>query len=168
MAAFDTIDHRRFDVPAIVTFGGIVAIEPEERASRRDWLLREGYTIDSIDCSHGFDRTVTALGEILRWEENFGYRMEEGARGLDALHDGFDFEIPEGGGRVLELVRPDLAWQADARWTAGLLDIAMEHTRFHLAQGRRFFTMLVLPPDSAFPEALPSWMAMAHPRSADP
>ena len=64
------------------------------------------------------------------------------------LRDGFEFEIHEGGGRVLELIRADLAWEEDPRWLVGLLAIAQEHSRRQLALGRRFFALLVIPEDS--------------------
>jgi hypothetical protein len=45
---------------------------------------------------------------------------------------------------VLELLDPEVTWSADARWFEGLLAVASEHARHHLALGRRFFTMLVV------------------------
>jgi hypothetical protein len=157
MAAFDAIDWGRFDVSAIITCGGVVTVEEAERATRREWLLAEGYAIDTLDCSHGRHRTLTELGRMLRWEEKFGYRIENGLAGLDALHDGFEFDIPDGGRRVFEILRADLAWHENAQWMSGLLDIATEHSRAHLALGRRFFTMLVLRREVALSSAWPSW-----------
>jgi hypothetical protein len=62
---------------------------------------------------------------------------------------GFVFDIPEGGGHVLELVRADLIWQQDPGWVKGLLGIAQEYSRWQLALGRRFFILLVVPAHSA-------------------
>ena len=64
---------------------------------------------------------------------------------LDAVRDGFEFDIDDGAGIVLEFVRPDLAWQEDAAWLAGLLSIAQEQSRIQLALGRRFLALLVVP-----------------------
>ena len=85
---------------------------------------------------------------MVRWEEQFGYALESGQRNLDALRDGFEFDVPSDGGHVFELVRPDVIWQEDARWLLGLLAIAQEHSLVHLALGRRFFTLLIVPNES--------------------
>jgi hypothetical protein len=47
----------------------------------------------------------------------------------------FEFEIPAGGGRVLEILGADLAWQEDSRWMMGMLSIAQEQSRWQLALG---------------------------------
>ena len=85
---------------------------------------------------------------MFRWEEQFGYQLVHGSRNLDALRDGFEVDVPAGDGVVLELFQPDLIWREDSRWLLGLLAIASEHSRYHLACGRRFFTLLVLPDHS--------------------
>jgi hypothetical protein len=87
---------------------------------------------------------VRYFGELFRWEEQFGYSLDSGVVNLDALRDGFDFEVPEQGGVVLELAQPDVMWREDPKWLLGLLSIIQEHSRFHLAFGCRFFALLYL------------------------
>jgi hypothetical protein len=42
--------------------------------------------------------------------------MGPDTRSLDALNDGFEFDMPMGGARALEVLRPDLAWvETDAK-----------------------------------------------------
>jgi hypothetical protein len=145
VAAFSELDWRRIDVQAILAHGGLATIEKRRHAACREWLVRHGYEIDSLDCRPGLSIAVPELGRMLRWEEQFGYALQPDSRNLDALRDGFEFEIPEGGGRVLEILGPDLAWEEDPRWLCGLLSIAQEHCREQLALGRRFFALLVVP-----------------------
>jgi hypothetical protein len=143
MPAFAALDYRRLDVLAVVTFGGVATVVPDHRAAARAWLVREGYAIDTLDFSGGLAAAIPALGDLFRWEEQFGYALTADRRSMDALRDGFDFEIPEGG-RVLELVGAEAAWREDPRWTYGLLAIVQEHCRAQLALGRRFMALLVL------------------------
>jgi hypothetical protein len=85
------------------------------------------------------------LGRLLCWEQQFGYSLSSDSRNLCALRDGFQFDIPEGGGHVFEIIRPEIAWEEDSLWLRGLLSIAQEHSRRQLALGRRFLTLLVVP-----------------------
>jgi hypothetical protein len=110
-------------------------------------LAASGCAIDSLDCRPGLVEAVPALGRILGWQQQFGYSLGQSNRNLDALRDRFEFDVPEGGGRVLELVRADLAWREGPGWLLGLLSIAQEHSRRQLALGRRFFAPLVIPED---------------------
>lgn len=146
MAAFQELDYKRIDVWAIVESAGIATIDAHRHSSCQSWLQRHGYSSDSLDCRDGLATTVTNLGKFLRWEEKFGYLLESDNRNLDALRDGFRYLMPSelDGGRVLELIRPDLAWHEDSHWLLGLLSIAQEHSRRELALGRRFFTLLVM------------------------
>jgi len=148
LAAFDELDWQRIDVWAIAECAGLASVFEQGRPFYRDWLERNGYTIDSLDCRPGLCKAIPELGRMLRWEEQFGYSLESDSRNLDALRDGFEFEIPAGGGRVLEILGADLAWQEDSRWLRGMLSIAQEQSRWQLALGRRFFTLLVLPEGS--------------------
>lgn len=150
MAAFtdDQIDWRRIDVRAIVGRHGTAAIDTARHAACQDWLRRNGYRIEQLDCTGGIAPVLARFDTLFRWPERFGYWLSEGSRSLDALCDGFDFDVPESGGLVFELFQPDAIWQEDSRWLLGLLAIAAEHSRRHLACGRRFFTLLVLPDDS--------------------
>jgi hypothetical protein len=149
VAAFADLDWERIDTLAIAgRSGGLATIEERRHPSCREWLLRHGYTIDSLDCRPGLTEALPALGRLLGWHERFGYTLESSNRNLDALRDGFAFEIPQGSGRVLEMNRADLSWQEDQKWLLGLLSIAQEHSRMQLALGRRFFVLLVVPEGS--------------------
>jgi hypothetical protein len=88
------------------------------------------------------------FNSLFRWVEQFGYRLSDGSRNLNALRDGFDFDVPLSGGLVFELLQPDTLLAEGSGWLLGLLSIASEHSRYHLACGRRFFTLLVLPEGS--------------------
>src|SRR5262249_13921756 len=105
-------------------------------------------TIDTFDCRPGLAVAVPELGRLLCWEQQFGYVLGSDSRNLDALRDGFEFAIPEGNGRVFEIIRPDLAWREDQRWLCGVLSIAQEQCRQQLVLGRRFFALLVVPEGS--------------------
>lgn len=148
MAAFTALDWDRFDVFAIVESKGIATIDECRRNRCIDWLKRNSYEIESLDCQHGLSRTIPELGRMLNWKDQFGYTLEADHRNLDALRDGFEFDVPVNGGKVFEIYRADVAWQEDARWLSGLLMIAEEASRRELALGRRFFTLLVLPEHS--------------------
>lgn len=148
MSAFAELDWRRIDVSAIVTSSGLATIEEERHAPCRDWLIREGYQIDTFDCRRGLEVAIPALGRLLQWEAQFGYSLGPTDRNLDALRDGFHFDPPAGGARLLEMLRPDVIWKEDPRWLCGLLAIIQEHTRYQLALGNRFFALLVVPAGS--------------------
>jgi hypothetical protein len=150
VAVFADLDRRRIDVTAIVTFGGLAAIDERRHPACRGWLARHGYQIDTFDCRPGLSAAIPELGRLLGWEQQFGYALGPDSRNLDALRDGFEFAIPEGGGRVFEIIRPDLAWEEDRQWLCGLLSIAQEQSRQQLALGRRFFALLVVPEGTPF------------------
>lgn len=145
MAAFTDLEWGRLDTWAIVACGGLVTIEQDRHVPCREWLVRNGYGIDTFDCRPGLAAAIPELGRLLRWEEQFGYALGPDNRNLNALGDGFGFDIPDGGGRVFEIVRADLAWQEDQQWLCGLLSIAREQSLCQLALGRRFFALLVIP-----------------------
>lgn len=148
MAPFTEIDLERIDYYGIVACRGIAPIDERRRLPCLDWLRRNGYEIESMDCSQGLAHAIPELGRMLRWEERFGYRLEPGNRNLDALSDGFNFPLAEYGAKVFELVRPDAAWREDSEWLLGLLTIAMEASLRELALGRSFFSLLVVPDKS--------------------
>ena len=150
MAAFSDLDRRRIDVTAIVTFGGLATIDERRHPACRDWLARHGYQFVTFDCRPGLAVAIPELSRLLGWEQQFGYALGPDGHNLDALRDGFEFNIPEGGGQVFEVIRPDQAWQEDRRWLCGLLAIAQEQSRQQLALGRRFFALLVVPEQSPF------------------
>ncbi len=125
------------------------------------WLQRNGYTLDTLDCSRELTQVMADLHHLLRWEEQFGYTPDPAQTNMNALRDAFRHwrgfrvgaplpstsDLPER--HVLELVRADLAWQKDPDWMRGLLSILQERSRWQLALGRRFFALLVVAERSA-------------------
>ena len=95
--------------------------------------------------AHGLSAAVPVLSRLLDWERRFGYALGPDDRNLDALRDGFEFDIPDGGGQVFEIIGADLVRQEDPQWLCGLLSIAREKSLRQLALGRRFFALLVVP-----------------------
>ncbi len=110
--------------------------------------MRQGYTFTNLDGARGLSAIVAELGLLFGWEEKFGYVLGPDDRNLMRLRDGFWFDIPDGGRHVLELTHPELIWKEDPTWLLGLLDIAVAHSRWQLALGRRFFTLIVHPDNS--------------------
>lgn len=150
MPAFtDEMDRKRIDVSAIVELHGVAVIEPARRGACLAWLQRHGYALEQFDCTGGIRAVLQRLDVTCRWNERFGYLISDRAPGsLDAIRDGFHFDVLPARGLVLELFRPDVIWRKDADWMQALLAIISEHSLYHLACGRRFFTLLVLPEDS--------------------
>jgi hypothetical protein len=148
MAAFAELDWTRFDVWAAVALEGVVVVETAHRDACLAWLRQNDYGITSIDFSGGISPAVVALGERFHWEDQFGYKLTAEKRNLDALRDGFEFDLEPGQGHVLELLDAEVAYREDARWLAGLLAIAHEYSRWQLALGARFFVTLFLDRDS--------------------
>ena len=149
MAAFEEIDYTRFDCSAAVECEGVAVVDKEHRESCLAWLRREGYGIESIDFGQGIAAAVPKINDLFRWEEQFGYELRaDCAPGLDALRDGFEFELQPGEGKVLELKNADVAYRENRRWLLELLYIAHEHSIEQLALGVRFFTVLFLDPRS--------------------
>jgi hypothetical protein len=170
MAAFAELDWTRFDVWAAVAMEGVAVVNSAHREACLAWLQQHGYAVTSIDFALGVGPAVVALGEKLCWEEQFGYRLTTDSRNLDALRDGFDFDLKPGEGHALELLNGDVAHREDPRWLSGLLAIAHEHTVRQLALGARFFVSLVLDRDSPLIGAtyetlslpVPFWTAARH------
>ena len=149
MSAFEELNWQRLDVHAIVGSASLATVLEGQRSICHEWLARNGYQIDTLDFSEGLSKAIDELGQRLNWEARFGYSLDgERDRNLDALRDGFEFDAPENGGRVFEILGGNLARQEDSRWFLGLLAIAQEHSRRHLALGSRFFALLVLPEKS--------------------
>ena len=109
MAAFDQLDWTRFDVWAAVAMEGVAAVATDHRASCHAWLAQHEYALTSIDFAQGVGPAVVALGERFRWEEQFGYRLTPERRNINALRDGFEFELKPGQGHVLELLHAEVA-----------------------------------------------------------
>lgn len=131
MAAFtdEQIDWSRIDVQAIVGHHGVAVIDLARHAACLDWLRRRDYRVEQLDCTVGISAVLERLDVILRWEQQFGSRLSDGSRNLDALRDGFDFDVPASGGLVFELFQPDAIYREDSWWLLGLLAIASEHSR---------------------------------------
>jgi hypothetical protein len=170
MAAFDQLDWNRFDVWAAVAAEGVAVVETAHRDACQAWLRQHRYALTSIDFADGVGPAVVALGERFRWEEQFGYRLTAENRNLNALRDGFEFDLKPGQGHVLELLNAEVAHREDPRWFAGLLAIAHEHSRWQLALGARFFATLFLDRGSSLIGAEyeklsvpgPFWTAAGH------
>lgn len=145
MAAFDELDFTAFDFDAVVVRGGITVVDAEHRESCLASLRRQGYTIESIDFREGIGPAYLTMNDLFRWEENFGYelRWHEGSS-LDALGDGFEFDLQPGEGKVLELRGAEDAHREDSYFFLSLLAIAHEYSLHQLALGARFFTVLFL------------------------
>jgi hypothetical protein len=138
------IEWLRFDVLSVLTHSGLGAVRSGERVLCSQWLSRKGYGALTLDCSAGKRAVQRQLGSYLKWEDQFGYKLEEGSGSLDALRDGFAFDLGELGSFALELVEPEAIWQEDAAWFECLLAVAVEHSRYQLALGYRFLTVLYL------------------------
>jgi hypothetical protein len=170
MAAFAELDWTRFDVWAAVAMEGVAVVKSEHREACLAWLRQHDYAVTSIDFALGIGPAVVALGEIFRWESKFGYRLTPERRNLDALRDGFDFDLKPGQGHVLELLNAEVAHHEDDRWLSGLLAIAHEHSLWQMALGARFFAILVLDrgspligaPYETLSVPVPFWTAARH------
>lgn len=148
MAAFTELDWSRFDVHAIAGNGGLATIDDCRRERCLNWLRRNGFEVETLDCRHGLAVAITELGRLLNWEGQFGYVLGPERCNLDAVRDGFEFDVSADGGTVFELLRADVAWDDDPDWMAGLLSISVESSRWNLALGKRFFTLITLPDHS--------------------
>jgi hypothetical protein len=93
----EKIDHGRMDISAIVDHRGIAAVDSLRAPACERLLKRQGYLLVHLDCSLPFPDVLLELGRLLRWEEQFGYRLGMGRPNLDALADGFEFDVPTGG-----------------------------------------------------------------------
>ena len=152
MAVFanDEVSWTRIDY-ATIAGDGLACVELRRHDECRAWLERRHYRIVTIDCALGLPALCKQLSDIFDWPAQFGY--EFAGHSLDALRDGFTFAIPDEGGVVLMLLRPDALWTAERSFMDGLFAIAAEHTRRQMAEGKRFFTILLLERDSQLPGA---------------
>ena len=143
MAVFagDELSWSRIDY-ATIAGDGIACVDLQQLDDCRGWLNRHRYRIVTVDCTAGLFALCKRLSDVFDWQGQFGYEFQ--GHSLDALRDGFMFEIPDDGGVVVELLGPDALWEADRGFVAGLLAIASEHTGRQMAEGKRFFTVLLL------------------------
>jgi hypothetical protein len=144
------LDWRRPDVTAIVQQRGLASIRPVDHSNHRSWLEAHGYRIIVVECVGGVAAVLDQFNALFCWEQQFGYRLSAGHGNLNAIRDGFEFEVSTEVGVVLELNGVDDLYREDPAWTSGLLSIASEHSMYHVAFGRRFFCLLVLEPESRF------------------
>ena len=94
IASFDDPDFTRFYFVAVIGNLGIAIVDPQHRESCLASLRRQGYGIDSLDFRDGITSAAPQINELFRWEEQFGYAFSaEGGLNLDALRDGFEFEL---------------------------------------------------------------------------
>jgi hypothetical protein len=170
MPAFAELDWTRFDVWAAVTMEGVAVVEAPRREACLTWLRQHDYAVSSLDFAEGIGAAVVALGVMLRWEKQFGYKLKPESRNLNALRDGFEFDLKPGQGHVLEVLNAEVAHREDRHWLFGLLAIAHEHSRWQLALGARFFATLYLDRESPLIGAryetlsvpVPFWTAAKH------
>ena len=148
MAAFAELDWTRLDVWAVVAMEGVAVVDATRRDDCLAWLRLHDYGVDSVDFGQGIGPAVIALGEMFQWHEQFGYAIKPESRNLDALRDGFEFDLRRGSGRVLELLNADVAYREDPRWLRGVLSIAHEYSHGQLGLGLRFFATLFLDAES--------------------
>lgn len=148
MPLWERLEWDHIDIMAIVGDGGLGTIDEKRHDACLVWLSRHGYNLDTIDCTQPVNEIVADLQRLFHWEARFGYAPDPANRNLHNMEDAFTFDIPEGGGHVLELLGADMAWQKEPEWILGLLLIAQMYSRCQLALGRRFFALLVIPEDS--------------------
>jgi hypothetical protein len=148
MAAFSELNWLRFDVWAIAGAGGIATVDINHQPACHAWLLRNEYVMDSINFGNGIGQAMVAFNTLFHWEEQFGYELHSESRNLDALRDGFNFDLKPGQGHVLELLNAEVAYRENKKWFCGFLAISREYSHHQLALGSKFFVILVLKHDS--------------------
>ena len=67
VAAFAELDWSRIDVRGIVAFGGLATIGERRHQACRDWLIRQGYKIETFDSQPGLSVAIPELGRLLKW-----------------------------------------------------------------------------------------------------
>ncbi len=144
MAAFQTLRWDHPDVYGIVQGRGVLCVEIHALSECETWLRSHNYQIVEVDFASGISAAVSRLGSLLRWEDEFGYKLDAASRNLDALRDGFDAEILGGTNLVLRLSGLACAWSEDEYWCKGLLSIVSEHSLQQLACGLRHFALVVV------------------------
>jgi hypothetical protein len=145
----EDIDYARLDVKALLGTRGIAAVDTLREKACQRWLVERGYDLTFVDFARSFEGVLAELGSMFDWLGQFGYPMEDGKGNLDALADGFSFPVSRERGRVLVVQHPETLASAQPRWFDGFLEIASNHSLFHLACGSRFFLLLVLARESS-------------------
>ena len=142
---FEEADWTQFDFWAIVACRGLVTVSDSDRHKCRAWLANKNYSINTLNFSGGISQVADNLGKLLKWQEQFGYRLSPESRNLDALRDGFlEGPLSSHGISVLELEGIEQAWMEDSQWLRGFLSIVQEESLIELALGKRFFCVLLV------------------------
>lgn len=146
MVAFEYLNWQQFDIYALVTCRGLASIEAQRQQSCLKWLKKQNYDVTTIDFSTGVPPALSALGSFLKFEENFGYALNDTNKNLDAIDEAFSYlEISsETSGMVIEFVNIESVWEENQQWLRALLSTIQNETIRHLALGRRFFALLVI------------------------
>jgi hypothetical protein len=171
-AAFSEIDWHRFDFRTLAGGRGLAVVDTAHAPAYRAWLKRNDYAVESLDFGGGVGPAVEELGRLLNWEEQFGYVLTRDNYNLNAIVDGFreGFELtprPESG-LVFELLNAEVAYAERPLFLTHLLSIASGHAIRRLALGGRFFTTLILGPNSPLighvydSHAIPGRFWLAH------
>lgn len=145
--AFDGLRRSGFDFETIVWRRGIAAVSVEDHSYFREWLLENGYEILTFDFSVGRKELGAELDRHLHWEDQFGYPMPADGPNPNALHDGFNFDVPEAG-LALEILGAETLWLEDPEYLIYFLTDSSDHSMEHLAYGRRLLTLLSVPKNS--------------------
>jgi hypothetical protein len=141
--AFVELDWRRLDVWAIVAARGVCLLDEAQTVEALAWLQGESYEVLTLDFAQGLSPVVKQLGELFRWEEQFGYALSPQSRNLDTLADGFEVPFTETGRSAMVLLHFERARVEEAQWAAGFLELVSENSLRELALGRRFFALRV-------------------------
>lgn len=144
----------RLDYGAFIEGSGVVGVEPgADSTAAEAWLAVHGAVVHRLTYRGDLRAFSEALCDLLRWEEQFGYSPRGRVVSLDALNDGFDFDVPDDGLVALVISGGDAVAATDLRWFMVLLEIAARHSRYHMAGGRRFITVVVASPRSRLHDA---------------
>ena len=126
---FDEADWTRFDFWAIVACRGLVTVAIADRLRCRAWLASHNFNVYTLNFGDGISTAVANLGEVLKWQDQFGYRLSPESRNLDALRDRFlEGPLANDGPKVLEMEGIEQAWKEDSQWLRGFLSIAQEES----------------------------------------
>lgn len=131
------------DTRAVVEAGGLATITKAQWERCVFELLEEDYEVVTLDCGGDIDTMARNFGVLWQWETLFGYTVQR--MNLDAIRDGLLESWPTKAGRlVLVLVNAERIWKESRREFLYFLDFAREKSRWELALGTRFFTLLVV------------------------
>src|SRR3569833_1075404 len=125
-------------------FRGVAAVSHDEYGELKAWLTETGYATVTIDFTDGLAHGIDQINHIFRWEEQFGYLLSIERRNLDAVSDGFRFDM-SGYGILLDILGAEAAWREDRRWFMGLLSIASDASHGYLSVGERLLTVVPVP-----------------------